>query len=146
MPDAQMMSTLLMLALMVLAFYFLLIRPAQKKQKQQQTMVSQLAPGSRVMTTSGVYGTIVHLGERQAIIEIAPGVEMTILKQAIMRAVDAADDEFEYAEGEEYVEADAPAMDEEPLTTFDPADRAGYSEPTGYTDEPPTTERPRDAQ
>ncbi|MFT3878011.1 MAG: preprotein translocase subunit YajC [Propioniciclava sp.] len=94
--DNSMLSTLLMLAVMGLAFYFLLIRPSQKKQKAQQTMVSQLAPGSRIMTTAGVLATIRHMGERQAIIEIAPGVEMTVLKQAIMRTVNAEEEEFEY--------------------------------------------------
>jgi len=93
---ADLTSTFLMLALMAAAFYFLLIRPAQKKQKDQQQMVSALAPGVRVMTTAGVFGTVRHLGTRQAIIEIAPGTEMTVLKQAIMRVVPASEEEFEY--------------------------------------------------
>lgn len=126
----QMMSTLLMLALMVAVFYFLLIRPAQKKQKAQQQMVSALEPGSRVMTTAGVFGTIVHLGERQAVIEIAPGVEMTVLKQAIMRAVGSAEDEFEYEDAtgeaaEEASDPDAPAAgDAEPVESGEAIPRA----------------------
>ena len=68
----------------------------QKKQKEQAELVGKLSPGARVMTTAGVFGTVRHLGERQAILEIAPGVEMTVLKQAIMRAAEASEDEFEY--------------------------------------------------
>lgn len=107
--DNSMLSTVLMLVVMGGAFYLLLIRPAQKKQKDQRTMVDQLAPGVRVMTTAGVLATIRHMGERQAVIEIAPGVEMTVLKQAIMRVVPADEEEFEYTD-------DAPEDEATPLT------------------------------
>lgn len=110
--DNSMLSTLLMLVVMGGAFYLLLIRPAQKKQKDQRTMVDQLVPGARVMTTAGVLATIRHMGERQAVIEIAPGVEMTVLKQAIMRVVPADEEEFEYTD-------DAPAEDEVAPLTFE---------------------------
>ena len=90
------MSTLVMVVLMVAAFWLLLIRPAQKKQKQQQELVNNLGEGSRVMLSSGVFGTIIHNGEKQAIVEVSPGVEMTVLKQAIVRAVEPSEEEFEY--------------------------------------------------
>ena len=83
--DNSMLSTLLMFAVMGLAFWLLLIRPAQRKQKAQQEMVRALGPGTRVMTTAGVLATVREVGERTAVIEISPGVEMTVLKQAIMR-------------------------------------------------------------
>ena len=98
--DNSMLSTLLMLAVMGLAFWLLLIRPAQRKQKAQQELVSNLGPGTRVMTTAGVMATIRELGERTAVVEISPGVEMTVLKQAIMRTVDAAEEEFEEGDGD----------------------------------------------
>ena len=91
-------STVLMLVLMGAAFYFLLIRPQQKRAKKQAEMTNALAPGARVMLSSGVFGTIRHLGDRQAIIEIAPGIEMTVVKQAIMKIVDPSEEEFEYEE------------------------------------------------
>ena len=71
-------STLIMIALMLGAFYLLVIRPAARKTREQQTMVSTLQPGARVMTTSGVYATVRHLGATQAVVEIAPGLDMTI--------------------------------------------------------------------
>ncbi|MCB0891157.1 MAG: preprotein translocase subunit YajC, partial [Propionibacteriaceae bacterium] len=91
-------STVLMLVLMGAAFYFLLIRPQQKRAKKQAEMTNALAPGARVMLSSGVFGTIRHLGDRQAIIEIAPGIEMTVVKQAIVKTLTPEDDEFEYAD------------------------------------------------
>ncbi|MBK8446257.1 MAG: preprotein translocase subunit YajC [Micropruina sp.] len=91
-------STVLMLVLMGAAFYFLLIRPQQKRAKQQTEMTNSLAPGARIMLSSGVFGTIRHLGERQAIIEIAPGIEMTVIKQAVVKTLKPEDDEFEYSD------------------------------------------------
>ncbi len=119
-----MLSTLLMFAVMGLAFWLLLIRPAQRKQKAQQELVSNLGPGTRIMTTAGVMATIREVGERTAIIEISPGVEMTILKQAIMRTVEASEEEFEYDdEDADGVAAVEPADSYEPYDaapTFDP--------------------------
>ncbi|MFV0452067.1 MAG: preprotein translocase subunit YajC [Propioniciclava sp.] len=124
-------ESILLLVLMVVAFYFLLIRPQQKKQREHQSMMTELAPGSRIMTNAGVFGTIVHMGEKQAIIEVAPGVEMTVLKQAIMRVVNPSEDEFEYDDdaldalddGVEDVEDDA-AVEADPVTVEDAATAA----------------------
>ena len=93
-----------LLALMFGAFYFLLIRPQQKRAKEQKEHMSTLSEGSRVMTISGIIGTIKHIGEKQAIIEISPGVEMTVVKGAI--SMQPVEDEFEYADDDE-TEAEA---------------------------------------
>jgi Preprotein translocase subunit YajC len=58
--------------------------------------MAALEAGARVMTISGIVGTIKHLGEKQAILEISPGVEMTVVKGAI--SMQPVDDEFEYAD------------------------------------------------
>lgn len=128
--DSSMLSTLLMLAVMGVAFWLLLIRPAQRKQKAQQELVSSLGPGARVMTTAGMFGTIREVGERTAVLEISPGVEMTVLKQAIMRTVTADEEEFEYDDEDAPVVGDEDVLDpatDEALpewptegTTFDP--------------------------
>jgi preprotein translocase subunit YajC len=112
-------STVLMLVLMGAAFYFLLIRPQQKRAKKQQEMTNALEPGTRVMLSSGVFGTIRHLGERQAIIEIAPGIEMTVVKQAIVKTLTPEDDEFEYSDDDQVVD-DEPA--ESPFDNIQPSD------------------------
>jgi preprotein translocase subunit YajC len=91
-------STLLMVALMGGALYFLLLRPQQKRAKEQQAKLAALETGSRVMTISGIIGTISHLGEKQAIIEIAPGVEITVDKRAL--STQPIEDEFEYVDAE----------------------------------------------
>ncbi len=94
----QTMTTVLMFGALLLGGYFLMIRPQQKRAKEQQDMISKLVEGSRVMLTSGVFATIKHMGAKQAIVEVSPGVELTILRQAIVRAVPAEEEEFEYSD------------------------------------------------
>jgi preprotein translocase subunit YajC len=89
----QSYSTLIMIALMVVAFYLLILRPQKKRQQAIQQTLSSLGPGSRVLLGSGLFGTIVAIGERQAVLEISPGVELTVLKQAIVRTVTDADED-----------------------------------------------------
>jgi len=115
-------STLLMVALMGGALYFLLLRPQQKRAKEQQAKLAALEAGSRVMTISGIIGTISHLGEKQAIIEIAPGIEITVDKRAL--STQPIEDEFEYVDAEPETvtgEVSEPTSDtvDEPQT-FDP--------------------------
>lgn len=114
--------TIIMIVLIGVAFYFLMIRPQQKRAKEQKEKMAALEAGARVMTISGIFGTIRHLGEKQAIIEVAPGVEFTIDKRAI--STQPVEDEFEYVDE---ADADQP-VDPEPSsedliadpTVFDP--------------------------
>jgi len=101
-----------LIALMFAGFYFMLIRPQQKRAKEQKEHMETLAPGTRVMTISGIVGTIKHLGEKQAILEISPGVEMTVVKGAI--SMQPVDDEFEYADENESDEVEPGVTDDAP--------------------------------
>lgn len=99
-------TTLIMIALMVFAFYFLILRPQKKRQQAIQSTLNSLQPGSRVLLGSGLFGTILSIGDRQAVLEISPGVELTVLKQAIVRTVteadeDSVDDEDAYVDDDE---------------------------------------------
>ena len=85
-------TTPIMIALMVFAFYFLILRPQKKRQQAMQNTLNSLRPGDRVLLGSGVFGTILSLGDRQAVLEISPGVELTVLKQAIVRTATEADE------------------------------------------------------
>ncbi|MDO5735624.1 MAG: preprotein translocase subunit YajC [Propionibacteriaceae bacterium] len=90
------------LILMIVAFgalmYFLMIRPQQKRVKEHQASIGALTTGTRVLLTSGVFATVRHLGERHAIVELAPGVEITIIKGNIARPTTADEEEFEFAD------------------------------------------------
>lgn len=109
------------LILMIVAFgalmYFLMIRPQQKRVKEHAASIGALAAGSRVLLTSGVFGTVRHLGERQAIIELAPGVEITVIKSNIARATTPDEEEFEFADESD---ADAQQIEGMPAELVDP--------------------------
>lgn len=114
--DGNIWSTVLLFALAGGVLYFLMIRPQQKRQKEQQNLMTSLEPGSRVMLISGIIGTVKYLGEKQAVVEISPGVEMTVDKRAI--STQPVVDEFEYADEDATDEAvDAAA---EPEAQADP--------------------------
>lgn len=102
-----MIEMMLMMAGVFAFMYFLIIRPQQRKMREQQEAVNALGPGTRVLMQSGIYGTLTYVGDRQAIVELAPGAEVTILKAAILRAVTADEEEFEFDD-----EVEAPEVEE----------------------------------
>ncbi len=116
------MELVFMLVAMFAIFYFLLVRPQKKRQQQHQAAVDALQPGNRVILTSGFFATISHMGERQAIVELAPGVEITVLKANIARAAEADEEEFELTDDDAGLEVfdETVVSEEEPEQTFDP--------------------------
>ena len=71
-----------MIAIFVV-FYFLLIRPQQKKQKEARAMLDALEKGNEVVIAGGILGRIVKLDEQYATVEIAPNVQMIVQRTAI---------------------------------------------------------------
>jgi len=71
--------------LMIAGFYFLLIRPQRSRQRAQQALVASLEVGDEVMTTGGIFGTIVEIDEDEGVltVEIAPGTRVRMLRQGI---------------------------------------------------------------
>ena len=72
------LAPLLMMVLFVGVFYFLLIRPQQRKSREHQAMVSKLATGDEVVTTGGLLGRVTEVGETFVTLEIADGVRVKI--------------------------------------------------------------------
>ena len=91
--SSQSLTTFGLIALMAVAFYFLILRPQRKRQQDQQKTMNAITPGSRVMTGSGLFGTVVSVGEKQIVIEISPGVNLTLLKPAVSRVVGPEDED-----------------------------------------------------
>jgi preprotein translocase subunit YajC len=71
--------------LLLVGFYFLLIRPQRNRQKAQQALISALEVGDEVLTTGGIFGTIVEIDDDEGVltVEIAPGTRVRILRQGI---------------------------------------------------------------
>lgn len=85
--DMGQLGSILPLILLVVVFYFLLIRPQRKRQQEAAKMQNSLTPGSRVMTTTGLFATVVAVDNEDVILEVAPGVETRWVKAAIGRVV-----------------------------------------------------------
>ena len=75
--------TFLPMVAIFVVFYFLLIRPQQKKQKETRAMLEALNKGDEVVTAGGIVGRISRLTEQYATIEIAPNTEMVVQRGAI---------------------------------------------------------------
>ncbi|MDR1791089.1 MAG: preprotein translocase subunit YajC [Propionibacteriaceae bacterium] len=89
-------GTIFMVIAVGVAVYFMMIRPQKKQREAQKEAISKIGVGSRVMTIGGMIGTIVHMGEKQFILEVAPGIEITFVKQALN--TQKVEDEFEYVD------------------------------------------------
>lgn len=69
-------------------FYFILIRPAQKQQKQKEAMLAALKKGDRVVTSGGIYGTIASVEDQSVHLRIADNVKIRVARSAIGGLVD----------------------------------------------------------
>ncbi|MDO9312842.1 MAG: preprotein translocase subunit YajC, partial [Nitrosomonas sp.] len=79
---ADWLSLLPMLGILVI-FYLLLIRPQAKRAKEQKQMVEALQRGDEVITNGGILGLIINVSENYVVIEVAPTVEITVLKSSV---------------------------------------------------------------
>lgn len=71
-------SFIIMMALLFGIFYFFLIRPQQKRAREHRQLLSNLRKGDRVITTGGLYGTIVNLSDAVVTLEIADKVKVKV--------------------------------------------------------------------
>ena len=78
---------LLPFAAIAAAFWLLIIRPSSVRRKAQAALVASLAPGQRIMTTAGVFGTVVAIDADRVSVEVAPGVVIEMLAQAVAQVV-----------------------------------------------------------
>jgi len=82
------MGAFVPLILMFVIFYFLLIRPQQKKQKLQREMIGSLKKGDRVITTGGLYGKITGITDTVATLEISDKVRVKVVRANIAGKAD----------------------------------------------------------
>jgi preprotein translocase subunit YajC len=140
----QQYSTVIFIALLVAAFYFLILRPQRKRQQALQHTMNALSPGSRVMLGSGVFGTVLSVGPRQVVLEISPGAELTVLKQAISKVVTEDDEDvLEEDELEEGVASLNESIEPQNERPFEEPTTASNTEPAA---EPDSSSTPRDSK
>jgi len=71
-------STLVMFGLIFLIFYFMIIRPQQKRQRERQKLLEALKKGDKIVTGGGLHGTIVGMEEKTVLVQIADGVKVKV--------------------------------------------------------------------
>jgi preprotein translocase subunit YajC len=91
---------LLIIVVLFGVFYVAIIRPQRNRQRQAAQTQSHVMPGQRVRTTAGIYGTVVSGDDRDVVVEIAPGVNITMLRRGIMDVVPEDDQGGMTAESE----------------------------------------------
>jgi preprotein translocase subunit YajC len=75
---------LLIIAAIFVLLYMVMIRPQRNKQRQAMQMQREVVPGQRVRTTAGIYGTVTSVDDTDVVVEVAPGVNIRMLRRAIM--------------------------------------------------------------
>jgi preprotein translocase subunit YajC len=68
-------------------FYFMAIRPQQRQRKAHQALLSSLKKGDRIITASGIYGTVKRVEENIVVVEVAKGVTMKIARRAVAEII-----------------------------------------------------------
>ena len=80
-------STLLFMAVIFGGLWFFMIRPQQKRQKELQALIGNLAKNDEVVTSGGIHGRVKDVGEQAVTLEIAKGVEVKFHKQAVTQVL-----------------------------------------------------------
>ncbi|WP_354331894.1 preprotein translocase subunit YajC [Pedobacter sp. CG_S7] len=78
-----MLGTLVPMVLIMVVFYFFMIRPQVKKAKDHKKLISELQKGDKIVTTAGIHGKIVDLNETTFLIEVEGGTKIRFDKTAI---------------------------------------------------------------
>jgi preprotein translocase subunit YajC len=86
-------ESLLFFALILVAFYFLIIRPQRTRARQAAQLQARLVPGVEIMTTAGMFARVAEVHDDGVVLEVSPGVLVRFAKAAVGRIVDAEDTE-----------------------------------------------------
>lgn len=81
------LASLLPFLLIIVVFWFLVIRPARNQQRKLARTQASVAVGSEVMLGSGFYGRVVEVGDESVQLELAPGTVVRVARQAVVRVI-----------------------------------------------------------
>ena len=79
----SMISTLVMFAAIIAIFYFMIIRPQSKRQKERQKMLEAMKKGDKVVTSGGIHGKIIAMEDKTVLLEISDNVKVKVEKSAV---------------------------------------------------------------
>ena len=103
-PDGPPWGTFLMFGAIIAIFYFLIIRPQNKKQKETQKMLAALKKGDKVVTIGGIHGTIQLVKEQTIIVKVDEDTKLEFSRSAISNVVTAAKED-KFSENKEIEES-----------------------------------------
>ena len=86
-PQADGTFSLIMIAAIFVLFYFMLIRPQNKKAKEHRELISRLKKGDEIVTSGGMLAKVVNLDEQYIKVSVAEGVEISLQKGAVIAAL-----------------------------------------------------------
>ncbi len=84
------MEPLIVLAVTFVLLWVIFILPQQRRVRAHQALVASVQPGDQVILSAGIYGRVVDLGPEDLTLEVAPGVELRVARQAVLRLVEDA--------------------------------------------------------
>ena len=84
-PQGMNYSFIIMIVAMMAVFYFFMIRPQQKRQKELQQFRDELKKGDRIVTIGGIHGVVKSMNETTIIVSISEGVDVCFEKSAIIK-------------------------------------------------------------
>jgi preprotein translocase subunit YajC len=73
----------LYLALLAVAFFILIVRPQRRQMAARKALIASLEVGDEVITAGGIYGTILEMSDVSLMVEVAPGVVLTVAREAV---------------------------------------------------------------
>jgi preprotein translocase subunit YajC len=82
-PEGSLISTLIMFTLIIVIFYFMILRPQQKRQKERQKMLEAVKKGDKVVTAGGLHGTVAGIDEKTILVQVADNVKLKFDRTAI---------------------------------------------------------------
>jgi len=80
------------LVFMVAIFYFVMIRPQRRREKERKAMISAVKTGERVLLTSGIIGEVSNVKEKTLMVRIAEKTKIEVLKSAVSQIIEKGDD------------------------------------------------------
>lgn len=83
----SLISTLIMFGAIFAIFYFMIIRPQQKRSKEREKLLSAVEKGDKVILSSGLYGTVAGLEEKTALIDVGNNIKMKFERTAIASVI-----------------------------------------------------------
>lgn len=83
--QANPLATFLPLVLIIVVFYFFMIRPQMKRQKELRKFQESLAKGDKVIIAGGIYGKVTEVKEEYVVVEIDENAKVKVIKSAVVR-------------------------------------------------------------